>query len=160
MSWLSRLVNVVRPARVDRDLDEEIRFHLEARVAEFTKAGMPADEARRHARRQFGNTLVLRESSRDIKLLPRFELVLRDVAFGLRLCRRYKMVTAAAVISLSLAIGACVAGFSLVDALVLRPLPVDDPRSLIRIAVACHPVSVRRADNTRPRLPADWGAAR
>ena len=135
MSWLSRLVNVVRHARVDRDLDDEIRFHLEARVAEFTKAGMPAAEAERLARRQFGNTLVLRESSRDIKLLPRFESVLRDIAFGLRLCRRYKMVTAAAVISLSLAIGACAAGFSLVDALVLRSLPVDDPQSLIRIAL-------------------------
>ena len=135
MSWLSRLVNVVRPGRVDRDLDEEIRFHLEARVAEFTKAGMPADEASRQARRQFGNTLTLRESSHDIKLLPRFESVLRDLAFGLRLCRRYKIVTAAAIISLSLAIGACAAGFSLVDALVLRPLPVDDPGSLIRIAL-------------------------
>jgi predicted permease len=135
MSWLSRLVNVVRPSRVDRDLDEEIRFHLEARVAEFTKAGMPAEEARRQARRQFGNELVVRELSRDIKLLPRFESVLRDIVFGLRLCRRDKIVTAAAVISLSLAIGACAAGFSLVDALVLRPLPVDDPGSLIRLAL-------------------------
>src|SRR5262245_20636165 len=130
MSWLSRLVNVVRPARVDRDLDEEIRFHLEARAAEFTKAGMRAEEARSRARRQFGNELALRESSRDIRLLPRFESVLRDVTFGLRLCRRHKMVTAAAILSLSLAIGACAAGFSLVDALVLRPLPVDDPQSL------------------------------
>ena len=135
MSWLSRLVNVVRPGRVGRDLDEEIRFHLEARVAELMKASMPAAEAERLARRQFGNTIALRESSRDIKLLPRFESVLRDIAFGLRLCRRYKMVTAAAVISLSLAIGACAAGFSLVDALVLRPLPVDDPQSLVRIAL-------------------------
>jgi predicted permease len=135
MSWLSRLVNVVRPARVDRDLEEEIHFHLEKRVEEYAQAGVPAEEASRRARRQFGNTLVLRESSRDVKLLPRFESVLRDIGFGLRLCRRDKMVTAAAVISLSLAIGACAAGFSLVDALVLRPLPVDDPQSLIRIAL-------------------------
>ena len=135
MSWLSRLVNVVRQPRLDRDLDEEIRFHLDARIEEFTKAGMSSDEARRRAISQFGNTLVLRESSRDIKLMARLESVVRDVGFGLRLWRRHKVVTAAALVSLSLAIGACAAGFSLVDALVLRLLPVDDPRSLIRVAL-------------------------
>jgi predicted permease len=128
-------VNVVRPGRVDRDLEEEIRFHVEARIDEYKKAGMSADDARVQALRQFGNPLVLRESSRDARLLPRLESVLRDVGFGLRLCRRYKIVTAAAVISVSLAIGACAAGFSLVDALVLRALPIDDPGSLIRIAL-------------------------
>jgi putative ABC transport system permease protein len=135
MSWLSRLVNVMRQPGVDRDLDEEIRFHIEARIDEFTSAGMSADEARMRALRQFGNAVVLRESSRDVKLLPRFDSVLRDIGFGLRLWRRDKAVTSAALLSLSLAIGACAAGFSLVDALVLRPLPGDDPRSLIRVAL-------------------------
>src|SRR5687767_14629916 len=130
MSWFSRFVNVLRHARLDRDLDDEIRFHLEARTEELTRAGMSAEEAKRRARRQFGNTLVLRESSRDIKLLPRLDSVLRDVGFGLRLCRRDKSVTAAAIVSLSLAIGACAAAFSLIEALILRPLPVDDPRSM------------------------------
>ena len=91
--------------------------------------------ARAQARRQFGNTLLIRESSRDIKLWPRLESILRDVGFGLRLCLRNKTVTAAAVVSLSLAIGACTAAFSLIDALILRPLPVNDPRSLIYIAL-------------------------
>ena len=77
----------------------------------------------------------MRESSRDIKLLPRLESILRDVGFGLRLCLRNKIVTAAAVVSLSLAIGACTAAFSLIDALILRPLPVNDPQSLIYIAL-------------------------
>ena len=97
--------------------------------------GLPAEDARAQARRQFGNTLLKRESSRDIKLLPRLESILRDVGFGLRLCLRNKTVTAAAVLSLSLAIGACTAAFSLIDALILRPLPVTDPQSLTYIAL-------------------------
>jgi predicted permease len=135
MSWLSRLVNVVRPTRVDRDLDEEIRFHLEARTEELTRSGMPIEEAAVRARRQFGNPLLVRESSRDIKGVPRLESILRDVGFGLRLWRRNKLVTAAALVSLSLTIGACTAAFALIDALILRTLPVDDPPSLIYIAL-------------------------
>ena len=77
----------------------------------------------------------MRESSRDIKLFPRLESILLDVVFGLRLCRSNKIVTAAAVVSLSLAIGACTAAFSLIDALILRPLPVNDPESLIYVAL-------------------------
>ena len=135
MSWLSRLVNVMRGSRVDHDLDEEIRFHLELRAEELTRAGMSPDEARRRARQQFGNTLAVRESSHDIKLLPRLESILRDAGFGLRLWRRHKTLTASALISLSLAIGACTAGFALIDALILRSLPVADPQSLIFIAL-------------------------
>ena len=109
--------------------------------------GMPAEDARAQARRQFGNTLLLRESSRDIKLLPRLESIVRDVGFGLRLCLRNKTVTAAAVVSLSLAIGACTAAFSLIDALILRPLPVNDP------AVAgLHRVARTRGRPGRPQL--------
>ena len=135
MSWLSRVLNVMRRSRLDADLDEEIRFHLEARAEEFRKAGIPAEEAGQRARRLFGNTLLVRESSRDVKLLPRLESIRRDVEFGLRLWRRDKIVTAAALVSLSLAIGACTAAFSLIDALILRPLPVDDPHSLIYVAL-------------------------
>ena len=97
MSWLSRLVNVIRRDRVDRDLEEEMRFHLAARTDELVRGGMPAEDALAQARRQFGNTLLMRESSRDIKLFPRLESILRDVGFGLRLCLRNKTVTAAAV---------------------------------------------------------------
>jgi putative ABC transport system permease protein len=135
MSWLSRLVNVVRGSRLDRDLDEEIQFHLEARTDEFLRAGLSAEDARRRARQQFGNALLLRESSRDIKLIPRLDAILRDIGFAFRLSRRNKVVTGAAIISLSLAIGACAAAFALIDALILRPLPVDDPQSLIHLGV-------------------------
>jgi predicted permease len=135
MSWRSRILNVLRGRRLDRDLSDEIDFHIEARTEELVRAGMPEMLARRRARQQFGNAVVVRELSRGVKTFPRLDSVLRDVAFGLRLWRRHKLVTAAALVSLSLAIGACAAAFALVDALILRPLPVEDPRSLIHLAL-------------------------
>src|SRR6266545_3992770 len=120
MSWLSRFLNGIRQDRLNRDLEDEIQFHLAARVEELTRSGLSSQQAKEQAVRQLGNPLVLRESSRDIKLFPRFESILMDIAFGLRLCRKNKMVTAAAVVSLSLAIGACTAAFSLIDALIDR----------------------------------------
>ena len=74
--------------------------------------------------RRFGSPLRLREQSLDVKLLPWLDSLVRDVRLGARMLRKNAVVTAAAVVSLSLALGACVAAFSLVDALILRPLPV------------------------------------
>ena len=135
MSWFSRLVRVIRSDRLNRDLDDEMRFHLDERIEEYTSAGLSIEDASARARRQFGNPALLRDASRDIKLLPRLESILRDVSFAARLWRRNKLVTAAALVSLSLAVGACTAAFSLIDALILRTLPVDDPRSLIYVAL-------------------------
>ena len=135
MSWFSRLLSVMRSGRVNRDLDDEIRFHLEARIEEYTRAGLSIEEASARARRQFGDPALVREASRDIKLMPRLESILRDGAFAMRLWRRNKLVTGAALVSLSLAIGSCTAAFSLVDALILRTLPVEDPQSLIYVAL-------------------------
>ena len=81
--------------------------------------------------RRFGSPLRLREQSLDVKLLPWLDSIARDVRLGARMLRKNAVVTAAAVVSLSLALGACVAAFSLVDALILRPLPVRDPEQLI-----------------------------
>src|SRR5438093_11135388 len=98
MSWLSRLVNVFRRDRLNRDLKDEIEFHVAARIEEFTRRGMSPQQAEREARRQFGNQLLLRESSRDIKLLPQLESIVQDVQFGLRLFRKNATVTAAAAL--------------------------------------------------------------
>src|SRR5688572_6324449 len=135
MSWLSRFLSVIRSDRLNRALDDEMRFHLDARTEEYTRAGLSIEEARALARRQFGSPALLRDASRDIKLLPRLESILRDVSFATRLWRRNKLVTGAALLSLSLAVGACTAAFSLIDALILRMLPVDDPQSLIYVAL-------------------------
>ena len=135
MSWLSRFVSVIRSDRLNRDLDDEMRFHLEERTEEYTRAGLSIEEASARARREFGSPPLMRDESRDIKLLPRIESIFRDVSFALRMWRRNKLATGAALVSLSLAIGACTAAFSLIDALILRTLPVDDPQTLIYVAL-------------------------
>ncbi len=135
MSWLSRLVSVIRSDRLNRDLDDEMRFHLDARIEEYTQAGLSFEEASARARRQFGSPALVRDASRDIKLLPRLESIVRDASFATRLWRRNKLVTSAALVSLSLAVGACTAAFSLIDALILRTLPVDEPESLIYVGL-------------------------
>src|SRR5262245_43582937 len=117
MSRLSRIANVFRASRVDGILDDEISFHIESRIAELVADGMSRDEAEITARRQFGNRLQLREESRDVKLLPWLDSLVRDVRLGARMLRKNSLVTAAAILSMSMAIGACVGAFSLVDAL-------------------------------------------
>jgi len=131
VSWLSRMANVFRSSGTDRALDDEITFHIESRIADLVAAGMTRDDAQALARRQFGNRLRLREESRDVKLLPRLDSLVRDVRLASRMLRKNRLVTAAAIVSLSLALGACMAAFSLVDALILRPLPVHQPERLI-----------------------------
>ena len=131
MSLWSRLTNVFRPGGLERELDEELEFHMEERVRELTDAGLAREDAARQVALRFGNRLRLREESRDVKLLPWLDSLLRDVRLAARMMRKNAAVTAAAVVSLSLALGACVAAFSLVDALILRPLPVRQPDRLV-----------------------------
>ncbi len=145
MSWFSRMANAFRPSGVDRALDEEMTFHVESRIADLVAGGMTRDRAEAMARRQFGNRLRLREQSRDVKLLPWLDSLVRDVRLGARMLRRNRLVTAAAIVSLSLALGACAAAFSLVDALILRPLPVHEPDRLIYLTFP----------GTNPDLPED-----
>jgi predicted permease len=131
MSWFSRLANVFRSERLNHDLNDEIRFHLDARTAELTRRGLTPAEAASEARRRLGNEWVAREASRDVKLLPWLDSVLRDARYGSRMLCKNPVVTAAAILSLGLAIGACTAAYSLIDALILRPLPVPDPHRLV-----------------------------
>ena len=131
MSWLSRLANVFRGDQLDRDLKDELQYHIDARAADLVRDGMPPQQAARAAQRRLGNQLALRESSREAKLFPRLESLLQDARFGVRILSRERAVTAAAVLSLSLAIGAATAAFSIIDALILRPLPVPQPRQLV-----------------------------
>jgi putative ABC transport system permease protein len=131
MSWFSRIANAFRAGRVDRELDEELQYHLEARMDELRRAGLDPREAEREARRMVGNSMALRETSRDIRLAPRVESLWRDMRFGVRLLWKDRVITLGGVLSLALAIGACTAAFSLIDALILRPLPVYRPERLV-----------------------------
>ena len=136
MSWLSRFANVFRSDRVGDELDEELAFHVDATADALVDEGVPPSEAARLARRRVGNTGALRERSRDVKLLPWLDALVRDIRTGGRALRRDSLVSAAAIVSMAMAIGACTAAFGLIDALILRRLPVADPDRLVYLAYA------------------------
>jgi hypothetical protein len=122
MSWWSRIANAVRGDRLSREIDEEVHSHLEEAIAEGRD---PAE-----ARRAFGSALRYGEESRDIRLIAWLASLRADAVFGWRQLMKRKATSAAAILSLALAIGACTGAFRLIDALLLRPLPVTEPERL------------------------------
>jgi predicted permease len=117
--------------RRDRDYREELETHIEIEVRENLERGMSPAEARAAAMRTFGNALSVREGLADERPLHFFATLARDIRYGIRLLRRSPGLTAAVVMTLALAIGANTAIFSLVEAVILRTLPVRDPGSLV-----------------------------
>ena len=133
MPWLRRFVNTIRSSRLQRDIDREIAFHIREREDELCANGLPADEARRRARRQFGNASVQRERTRDVDTAGLVDALLRNVRLALRGMRRTPGFSAAVVLTLALGIGANSAVFSAIDAVLLRPLPFPDSDRLVQL---------------------------
>jgi predicted permease len=126
MSLWSRLANVFRGDRLSREIDEELESHIEEAISQGRD---PAE-----ARLAFGPALRQREESRDIRLIAWLDSLRADTVFGWRRLKKTKVTSAAAILSLALAIGACTSAFRLIDALLLRPLPVADPERLYSVA--------------------------
>lgn len=126
MSWIGRFANLFRRNQLDNELDEELASHWE----EALERGRSAHDVRR----AFGPALRHREQSRDIKLLPWLDALASDVVFGWRQLNKHRAVSAAAILSLALAIGATTAAFRLVDSVMLRKLPVAEPERLFYLA--------------------------
>ena len=123
-------------AQDDRDLDDEIAFHL-AREAELDEdRGWSAGAAHHHARRDFGNVALVKEVTRDMAGWHLLDTLTRDLTFGVRLLRRSKAFAFFTIASLALGIGATSTIFSLFDAIVLRPMPVGDPHRLVALSFA------------------------
>jgi predicted permease len=131
--FLARLAALVRSRRLDDRLDEEIASHIELAAADHIARGMSAGEARLEAMRQFGGVLRARETHREVRGFAPFDALRQDVRYALRSYARSPAFAAVAIATLTLAIGANTAIFSLLNALVLRELPVRDPDSLVLI---------------------------
>jgi predicted permease len=136
---LARFASLFRRRALDRQLDEELRFHLDMETEANRRRGMNARDASLAARREFGGVAHTQEMYRDRRGLPMLELFFRDLAYGFRTLRRSPGFTAIAVLSLSLGIGANTAIFTLIDAVMLRSLPVKAPEQLVSIGDASRP---------------------
>ena len=130
----SRLRSLCTWSRQESELDEEIQFHLSEEADERAADGLTADQARVAARKDFGNTTLIREATREAWGWGGVERVIQDVRYGLRTMRRNPGFSVAAILSLGLGIGANTAVFSLMDAVMLRMLPVSDPERLVIFA--------------------------
>src|ERR1035438_4038932 len=125
MSWWSRIANVFRGVDPNREIDEELQSH----ILEAIEQGRDPNEARP----AFGSALRHSEQSRDFRIIAWLDSLRADAIFGWRQLNKRKMTSAAAILSLALAIGACTSAFRLIDALLLRPLPVADPERLYAV---------------------------
>lgn len=128
-----RLIGTLRGQRADRDLEEELRLHLDMLTEDAVRQGHSPEEAARLARLRAGGMAQSMEQLRDQRGLPWLEDLIRDAQFAWRLMRRGPLFTTVAIASLALGIGANTAIFSLVNTIVLRSLPVHEPGRLVEI---------------------------
>lgn len=155
-TWVSRIrtaairvLGLLRREQADRALDDEIQFHLDMLAEGYIAEGMAPDAARAAARRSFGRVDHMKETYRRQRGVPVVETILRDLNYGVRSLRRTPVFTVTALLSLSLGIGANSAIFSVVNSVLLRPLPYSEPDRLVQITRRTPAYEAHYLDGTR-----------
>jgi predicted permease len=133
MSLLRRFLNTFRHTRVDREIDRELSFHIAERIDHFRAEGLSLDEARLAARKQFGNALRMREETHEMNNIGWLEKLTNDFRVTLRMIRKSPGFSLAAILTLALGIGSTTAVFSVVNAVLIRPLPYPEPDKLVGV---------------------------
>ena len=131
MSLVSRIANLFRPNRVDREIARELEAHLEMRTEDYVARGMQPEAARRAARIRFGNATVMKERAAGMDLALTLERLAADLTYALRQLTRNPGFALTAIVVLALGAGASVSIFAFVDAVLIRPLPYKDPARLV-----------------------------
>jgi putative ABC transport system permease protein len=151
---MTRWKNLWRSRSADLELDAELRFHVERRVQHYMDEGLSADQARRRAQIEFGPLDLAKEECRDVRPLRWLHELVRDVRLGFRTLGRDRFFAAAVTIILALGIGTSVAMFSVLNAIVLRPLPYSRPGELARLTT--HLIDRNQPDGTSLPNVLDW----
>ena len=131
MSWINRLRNRWREHHLAEEFDDELRFHLNARIEANRRRGQPQADAEMEARRHMGNMTIAKEDMREARVATWLDGLGGDLRHGVRVLRRQPLLTGLVVLTLSLGIGANAAIFSVFEAILLRPLPFAQPDRLV-----------------------------